>query len=239
VIGLVGTVLVASFLGSAHCAGMCGGFVCFYSGQAGDPPRWYSHLAYNGGRLASYLLLGALAGLVGAGVDRIGAAAGLSRAAAILAGILMVAWGVMTLLLARGIRLPGTGGRWLARSTGAMARRLTGHPPVVRALLLGLLTTLLPCGWLYAFVATAAGTGTVPGAMAVMAVFWLGTVPVLASIGLAAQRGFGPLRRHLPAVTATVMVVLGLLLVTGRAGRMSAAIDHARTMPADAPHARR
>ena len=63
-IEVVGAVLVASLLGSPHCAGMCGGFVCFYSTQGGGA-RWYSHLAYNGGRLLSYLGLGLAAGLVG------------------------------------------------------------------------------------------------------------------------------------------------------------------------------
>jgi sulfite exporter TauE/SafE len=49
-----------------------------------------------------------------------------------------------------------------------------------------------------------------------MGTFWLGTVPVLAGLGLTAQRAFGPLRRHLPAVTAAALVVIGLLTITGR-----------------------
>ena len=27
-------VLIASLVGSVHCAGMCGGFVCFYAGSS-------------------------------------------------------------------------------------------------------------------------------------------------------------------------------------------------------------
>jgi hypothetical protein len=219
VIELVGPVLVASLLGSPHCAGMCGGFICFYSGQGGEGPRWYSHLAYNVGRLASYLGLGVVAGLLGTGLNQVGAAAGIARLAAVAAGTLMIIWGGITLLQARGVRiraprLATVGGvsRWI----GA---RLGGHPPVVRAGLLGLLTTLLPCGWLYAFVATAAGTASVPAAVAVMAAFWLGTVPVLAGLGLAAQGAMGPLRRHLPTVTAAALMVIGLLTVTGRLTR--------------------
>ena len=88
------SVLGASLLGSVHCAAMCGGFVCLYSGtgsarQTGAAP----HAAYNAGRLFSYLLLGALAGSVGHGVDRIGGVAGIGRLAAIIAGALMVVWG--------------------------------------------------------------------------------------------------------------------------------------------------
>jgi hypothetical protein len=217
-IELVGPILAASLLGSPHCAGMCGGFVCFYSGQDGTT-RWTSHAAYNGGRLVSYLVLGAVAGAVGSGLDRIGAAAGIARLAAIAAGVLMIVWGGITLLRARGFRIPGLHLVTVSRTAGWIGERLASRPPTARALLLGLFTTLLPCGWLYAFVATAAGTGNVAAAMVVMAAFWLGTVPVLAGLGLAAQRAFGPLRRHLPTVTAAALVVIGLLTVTGRLTR--------------------
>ena len=214
-IEVVGAVLVASLLGSPHCAGMCGGFVCFYTGNDGGP-RWHGHLAYNGGRLISYLGLGIIAGIIGAGLDRAGTAAGIARPAAIAAGVLMIVWGGITLLRARGVRIPLPRTGWLERISRWLIRRLGNHPPAARALLLGLFTTLLPCGWLYAFVATAAGTGSVPAALAVMGAFWLGTVPMLAGLGLAAQRAFGPLRRHLPAVTAAALMVIGLLTITGR-----------------------
>lgn len=228
----VGPVFAASLLGSPHCAGMCGGFVAFYSGQQSGQPPWPAHLAYNGGRLASYAALGALAGAAGAGIDQVGAAAGLSRAAAIAAGLLMISWGIVTLLVARGVRVPALSGRLLGTVSRRLLGRLSGHPPVIRALLLGLFTTLLPCGWLYAFVATAAGTGSPTGGMLVMAVFWLGTVPIMAGLGLATQRLFGPLRRHLPIVTATALVVIGLLMISGRLDRLAASGDASRPAPA-------
>ena len=100
--------------------------------------------------------------------------------------------------------------------TRAIAR-LADKPPIVRALAIGLLTTLLPCGWLYVFVATAAGTGSGPGGALVMAVFWAGTVPVLAGVGALAQRAAGPLPR--PAARCSppaLLVVLGVLTVAGK-----------------------
>ncbi len=216
-IALLGTVLAGSLLGSPHCAGMCGGFVCFVAGQEDGRGRWLAHAAYNGGRLASYLLLGTLAGALGAGVDRIGAAAGLSRVAAVVAGAVMVLWGGATILAALGARLPSPAGGAFARARLAAAvRAVHRQPPAVRALVVGLLTTLLPCGFLYAFVAIAGGSGSPAGGALVMAAFWAGTVPVMAGLGLAAQRALGPLRRRLPVVTAAALVVIGLLLVAGR-----------------------
>lgn len=211
-------ILTASLLGSAHCAGMCSGFVCFYSAGAtrrGSAGR--SHAAYNAGRLVSYLALGAVAGIVGSGVERVGALGGVSRAAAILAGTLMVAWGLSTILATRGIRVPRLEGMGPGRNPlGGLLSRVRDRSPVVRAAATGLLTTLLPCGWLYAFVFAAAGSASLSGAMATMALFWAGTLPVMLGVGYGAQRLTGALRARLPVVTAAAVVVMGLLSISGR-----------------------
>jgi len=230
---LVLSVLGASLLGSPHCAAMCGGFVCFFSGQQGGTPSRLTHATYHFGRLVSYTLLGLVAGLAGAGFDLAGRMAGFQRPAAIAAGLLLILWGLATLAAAagigRGATSPPAGLRRLFR--GAIAR-LADKPPTVRALSIGLLTGLLPCGWLYVFVATAASTGSGPGGALVMAAFWAGTVPVLAGVGALAQRAAGPLRARLPVLTAAVLVVLGVLTVAGRfqaphAGPHAAAVhDH-------------
>src|SRR6476469_4611213 len=99
------SVLGASLLGSVHCAAMCGGFVCLYSGTG--PARHTGaapHAAYNAGRLVSYLVLGAVAGSATHGVDRIGGA-GVGRPTAIIAGALMVVCRGRTLLAALGVRM--------------------------------------------------------------------------------------------------------------------------------------
>lgn len=211
-------VLSASLVGSVHCAGMCGSFVCFYA-TGSDRARGglASHLAYNGGRLVSYLLLGVLAGAVGAGVDRVGALVGFSRGAAIVAGALMVGWGVRALLAEGGVRLPRLEGLPPGRNPlGAWLGRVRGRPPVVRAAATGLLTTLLPCGWLYAFVFAAAGTGHPLSAAAMMTLFWAGTLPMMLAVGFGAQRLTGAFRSRLPMVTATAVVVMGILSIAGR-----------------------
>jgi sulfite exporter TauE/SafE len=215
-IPLVGTVLVASLLGSPHCAAMCGPFACLYAGPA-ESRSAGPHIAYNAGRLLSDLFLGVVAGFAGAGMNQLGSLTGVPRAAAIVAGTLMVLWGGLTIAAAFGVTVPGASPpAGFRRLLGRAVSRFQRHPPAVRAGALGLLTTILPCGWLYAFVATAAGTGSVAAATMVMAAFWLGTLPMMAAIGLTAQRALGPLRRGLPVVTAAVLVVLGLLTITGR-----------------------
>ena len=216
---LVLPVLAASLVGSLHCAGMCGPIVAFYSGgdATAGKKRWLSHLAYHGGRLSGYGILGALAGALGAAIDLAGAAAGVGRIAIVIAGVLMILWGVALLFEAGGIRLPRLGvTEGLSARAAATLRRLKERPPVLRAGMIGVLTALMPCGWLYAFAVTAAGTGSVLGGMAVMSAFWVGTVPILLGIGVGAQVLFGRLRPHVPMVAAVVLIGVGMYAVIGR-----------------------
>ncbi len=210
------TVFAASLLGSLHCAGMCGGLVAFYSGgQRGG--RLAPHLAYNAGRLAAYATLGGIAGALGAALDATGAWLGIQRVAAALAGALIVLWGVAALGESLGVRVPRPGAPAALR--GLVSRgiaRIAGRAPATRALVIGLLTGCLPCGWLYAFVVTAAGTGNALAGAMVMALFWMGTLPVMLSLGLGIAAITGPLRRHLPAACAVAMIVVGLIAVAGR-----------------------
>jgi sulfite exporter TauE/SafE len=97
---------------------------------------------------------------------------------------------------------------------------------LLRAGALGLASGLLPCGWLYAFVMTAAGTAhAVHGALA-MTAFWLGTLPLLVGLGVGVQRLAGPLRAHLPKLTAVALVLVGVLAMTRHASAPLAGTAH-------------
>lgn len=216
---MLGGVFTASLAGSLHCAGMCGGFVAFYSGSASGQRggRWLPHVAYSLGRLTTYAILGAVFGALGAAVDQAGALAGVQRAAALGAGLLMVAWGTYALLQALDVRLPRVVmPRAVMRFSSRVMGSLSGRPPIVRATLLGLLSTLLPCGWLYAFATLAAGTGSPLAGLVVMVVFWAGTVPILLGFGVVLNALSAPLRRRLPAITAALLIVIGLVWLAGR-----------------------
>lgn len=199
-------VLIASLLGSVHCAAMCGAFSCLYAGTApgGGAARAPAlhHAAYHGGRWLSYLTLGLFAGTVGSGIG---------TGAAVVAGVLLVLWGGHALLGASGIRMttPRVPAAW-QRAMGAVVLRVRGRPPLVRAAVTGLVTTLLPCGWMWAFVAVAGGTGSRLGAVMVMTLFWIGTLPVMVAVGVGAQSVMGRFRTRLPLVSAGIIVVLGL-----------------------------
>lgn len=229
---LVVAIFCASLMGSLHCAGMCGAFVAFavgIDGTSAGARRSSLQAAYHLGRLVVYTALGAVAGTMGHAFDHAGEMVGVQRAAVALAGASMVVFGTLTILRLNGVRLPAAPAPAFLRNTAASALRFAvQRPPILRAALTGLFTTLLPCGWLYAFVITAAGSGTAAKGAFVMTVFWLGTLPVLVAIGGGVQvlaSRLGSLGRRVPVIAASLIVIVGLFNVfdRGRALNITAA----------------
>jgi sulfite exporter TauE/SafE len=239
-------IVAASALGSLHCVGMCGGLVSFYS--AGSSPagvsRWTPHAAYHLVRLGAYTLLGALAGALGSGLDSLGARAGFGGVALLAAAIAVAAWGLPLLFGRRAptrpLQLRSRLGAWsrlsrgLAAFFGSLVYRLRRRSPLWRASALGLTSALLPCGWLYAFVALAAGTGSAQQGALLLAAFWTGTVPALLGLGAFIGRLAAPLRARLPRFSALAVLSLCVFNVITRWPEASASAG----VPEPACHAK-
>ena len=236
-------IAVASLAGSLHCAAMCGPFSAAVCGVGADGRvNPLAQVAYHLGRLVTYLGLAAAAGLLGNALDLAGNAAGIGRISAFVAGALLVVWGVSTLLSARGlVSLKRRAPRRLGSLLGSVLARVRELPPLPRALVLGLSTTLVPCGWLYAFVATAAGSGGVVPALQILFSFWLGTIPALVAAGLGLRGLVTRFGAHARIATASLIVASGVVVLGVRAfsepasEAAAAAPGSAPSMPADCP----
>jgi sulfite exporter TauE/SafE len=216
------TVLVSSLAGSLHCVAMCGPLIALHGGAR----SLRLALVHALGRLTTYAALGAAAGLVGRAVDVAGHLAAVQHGAAIIAGALTVGWGLRTLAVARG---------WLSAAGGAPALfqrgllQLRTRRAVRRAWWIGVLTGLLPCGWLWVFVVSASGTGSPWLGAAVMALFWLGTVPAMTGVLAIGGPVIERIRRRLPVIAACVIIALGLVTLAARwpdAGATGATAPH-------------
>ncbi|KAA5545207.1 sulfite exporter TauE/SafE family protein [Roseiconus nitratireducens] len=234
-------VVGASLMGSLHCVGMCGPFALWATGDR----RTVSVVSgYHLGRLTTYLSAGLAAGLIGSSLTVTGRMAGFQSLAALAAGIVLVAVG--TLRLGKQFRWWRTSGQtgggsaatvkgsriagWLHAAKPLIASR----GPIGRAYLGGLLTTWLPCGWLYLFVLVAGGTGHVTSSLIVMFAFWIGTLPALSGLIYGAHSLAARYRSAVPVVTSILLIVAGLYTATGRASANLAEMKpEAAAAPAD------
>jgi sulfite exporter TauE/SafE len=199
------TAFVLGLVGSLHCAGMCGPLALAIPIPPGGTGRFVlGRLLYNTGRLATYCVLGLIFGLAG----RTLLLAGVQRWLSITLGLLLLlgVFASRRLALAAPItrlvgKLKQAMGHWLqARSLGALP-------------ILGALTGLLPCGLVYVACAGAAATGTLLGGIAYMAVFGIGTVPMLLAIGLSGRLVPLNWRRTMVRAVPWMVCLLGGLLV--------------------------
>lgn len=214
---LIFTVLASSLVGSVHCAGMCGVFSAMAVGGESNVASSTRHAAYNAGRLVVYSIIGLIGGMAGASIDLGGSMVGLSRIAAVIAGITMVAIGLIAIartlgVRIRGARLPG----FVQRLATAGNRFAMSLSPVWRAATIGVMTAFLPCGWLYAFAILAMGTGHPLHGMLVMIVFWMGTLPVLIAIGAGVRRLLDRAVPRVSLLTSIAIVIVGLFTTFDR-----------------------
>jgi sulfite exporter TauE/SafE len=229
---LVTTVVVASLVGSLHCAGMCGPLVAFaVGGDASDRiGRISVHVVYHLCRAVPYTVVGVVCGALGAALDLGGDLVGVQRAAAVLAGGTMIVFGLVAVLRYYGVRMPAPPvPRFLREVMAGVYARTKGRSATVRAAIIGLCTVFLPCGWLYAFAVIAAGTADPVRGGLVMFAFWVGTVPVLTVVGVGVQALRSSFGRRIPLMTSLLIVGIGVLMVAKRASLSGH--EFARTAP--------
>ncbi len=216
---LLGSVFLASLLGSLHCVGMCGPFALL---AGTDPARRQSSLvptaAYSFGRLVTYSIVGVIFGALGLALNAGTSFAPWQQTATWVAGGLMIAVGLIALARQLGwkVKLPGFGLR-LQKILNRLFQRATNQPPLRKAFVIGALSSLMPCGWLYTFAIVAAGTGSPITGAAVMAVFWAGTVPVMVMLVLGAAKISHSVQQRLPVAMASLVIVVGVFTLAFRA----------------------
>jgi sulfite exporter TauE/SafE len=200
-IGLL-PVFVVGLLGSVHCAGMCGGIVGALSVapsgravpvrvvSAAAPPALANVLAYNLGRIGSYMMAGALAGGIGQGAYALARLPALQAGGYWMANLMLAMLGLYLMDAWRGLARLEQGGQLLWRHVAPLLRHVLprhGAGPG-RMLAAGALWGWLPCGMVYSVLATAMLSGSAFDGALVMLAFGLGTLPMLLGLGLLGAR---------------------------------------------------
>jgi hypothetical protein len=178
---------LVGLLGAGHCAGMCGGIVAALSG-APNGSKVKFHVAYSVGRVTSYAIAGAIAGSIGGIGLLISGVLPLQMILYVLANVMLVLLGLylagLSSIAARFEAL----GKALWRHVQPLAGRLLPVRSVGSALVVGALWGWIPCGLVYAVLATALLSGNAIDGAYLMLAFGVGTIPNLVLAGLFMNR---------------------------------------------------
>jgi sulfite exporter TauE/SafE len=206
-------ILLGGLLGSSHCLGMCGGFALMIGvGATSAKQNVWRQIVYTSGRLFTYGSLGAAAGYAGLRIAHASAWLMNSQAAlCLITGVLLVGQG----LFSAGViprRVTGRHGGVVC-GAGSGLRSLLSARRLDQVFVGGMLTGLLPCGLVYAFLALATATGSVGGGFLVMTLFGLGTAPLMIAAGAGASLASVSTRRRLLTIAAWCVVATGVLTI--------------------------
>ncbi len=187
------TAFLVGLLGSTHCLGMCGGIVSALTlGLRADIRRspWTIApylLAYNAGRIASYMIAGGLVGILSAQLFGLAPPAQAGWIAKLVSGGFMIALGLYLAGWWPGLQQLEKWGGVVWRRIEPLGRRLLPVDRPYKALLFGLVWGWLPCGLVYTALAWAVASGSAGQGSLLMLAFGLGTLPMLLAIGAAAE----------------------------------------------------
>lgn len=233
--------LSMGLFGSPHCLGMCGGIVAAFGISMQNLSPAKRHLLITGyhlGRLASYVILGIVASifgqellapfLTGNDLPRY-----LLGGAFVFVGLMMLGLPVLNQLEKLGLKL------WNALAP--IRSKVLPMNSLPKALAAGLLWGFLPCGMVYGALVVASTIAikdtSYLGSVGFMALFWLGTLPMLLATGTVIAWLRNKIARfNLRAMSGVVLVLSGLLSAFSSPIMHSLHGDHAHHAHSHATH---
>lgn len=216
-------VFTIGLLGSAHCVGMCGGFVLALAQTHNRARSLQTHQAvYYLGKTLTYAVFGALVGGVGASLA--GWMGSLQNGLSIVLGIILVGVGLSLIGVLR--KLPGA--TWLSKHMplASWMGRMIRKKHLGGTFGLGMLNGLLPCGLVYGLLIKAAATESVMGGATTMAVFGLATIPALYAVSLSSFLMRPLWRSRFNLASGILVIALGVLTVVRGTDALSYLMRH-------------
>lgn len=227
-------VFLFGLLGSTHCVGMCGGIVATLSKRPRtipirvEPPVHQAaalqapmnqaisrQLAYNGGRIASYMIAGLIAGAAGSAATLAEHLLPVQQIAFVAGSLVMMVIGLQMIGVAAVSSTLERAGQvvWpLVQPLAQSTLRLHGLRGAFAA---GLAWGWVPCAMVYGVLALAIVSGNPLSGATIMLIFGLGTAPALVGLGWASARGAS--RFDTPKIRRTIGFVIVAFALAGLA----------------------
>lgn len=197
------------FLGSFHCVGMCGPIaIALPVFSENKFTILLSRILYNLGRVATYAMFGALFGLFGNRIAMIGFQQNLSIALGV--GIILY---VATPLKYKNLFANTAIYRRITAAIKSGFAKILSSKSSSSFFLIGILNGFLPCGFVYVALAGALTTDTVLSGAAFMALFGLGTLPIMLGTSMLGKYLNVNIRRKINKLIPVFAVVLAVLFI--------------------------
>ena len=203
------TALVLGLAGSFHCIGMCGPIAFVLPVDRSSKIKvFYQTFLYNFGRLISYSLIGLLFGFIGKGLYL----AGFQQRLSVLMGVIMIATIVIPISLFNKYNFSKPLYKIINQVKLKLGLYLNKKSN--KALFsIGFFNGFLPCGLVYMALIGSISTGNSLQGALYMAIFGLGTIPMMSAAILLGNFVSVPFRAKIQKVIPVFVVIIGLLFI--------------------------
>jgi sulfite exporter TauE/SafE/copper chaperone CopZ len=213
-------IFIIGILTSFHCIGMCGGLVVTYTTKCNlnktklksDSKKnslFTPHIEYNLARLLSYALVGAILGGIG---SFFAISAQFSGIITLISGVFMILMGLSFLTkwkILKKVSIPGS--KTIVKSINKLKN--SGGKKSRTPMVIGFLNGFMPCGPLQIMQIYALSTGSFLKGGLAMAVFALGTIPLMFGFGSFLSYFSQDRIKQVLKFSGVVVIILGLFVI--------------------------
>lgn len=197
------------FLGSFHCVGMCGPIVlALPTGNSSNLMLIFSRILYNFGRIITYTFLGASFGFFGRGITFVG----FQQFATIGIGIIILLYYLMPSKF-KGKLSSTAPYLFLSNFVKNSFKILIKSGSPFSLLIFGILNGFLPCGFVYVALAGAITTGNALSGAIFMALFGLGTTPIMLGTALLGKFISVGVKRTMNKLIPVFAIILAIIFI--------------------------
>lgn len=207
---LIISALILGLANSLHCIGMCGP-IAFSLGLAQEKnvAFYLKNFLYQLGRVTTYTSLGVLVGFVGKGISL----AGFHGKISIIMGFLIIIYAFLPKKIIAKFEGFGNTSKFLVQIKSNLGKFIKKRS-YISLYITGILNGLLPCGAVYVALIAAISAGSVAISAIFMALFGIGTIPLMfVAVFLGASLNF-PLRNKINKILPYLIILVGILFIT-------------------------
>ncbi len=201
--------LIFGLLGSFHCVGMCGPIAFLLPVDRSNSFKKVTQIVvYHFGRILAYSLIGLVFGLIGSSLNLFG----MQQQLSIAIGLLMILVMIIPAKTFNKYNLSKPLYKLVSKVKNSLGKELK-KKSTDTFLTIGFLNGLLPCGLVYMAVFGALASGGAMEGTLYMAVFGLGTIPLMTSAIYLGNFLSGKVRQHIRKAIPVFVIFMGCLFV--------------------------
>ncbi len=201
------TAFLFGFLGSFHCAAMCGPIALALPKKETNS-FLTGKLLYNFGRIIMYSILGAIMGFFGRSLSLVG----FQKTISITSGVILILLAGIPLAFSH-VKPFNQLFYKLANSLKLLFRKLFKSGSKLSMLAIGLANGILPCGFVYLALGASLAMGSIGGSSIYMALFGIGTVPMMMFLSISGHLINFKYQKYIRSAIPYLAMAMGVWLI--------------------------